>query len=230
MNALGRLTTKIAILFRREQFGGELDEEMAFHREQMEQELRAGGMSADEARAAAMRQFGNATRMKERSHEVMGFRLETVAQDLRFAMRQLGRNPGFAVTAILMLALGIGASLAIFAFVDAALLQPLPYAQPNRLMEVTESLALFPRGNLSYPDYVDWKRMNTVLSSLDVYTGTSYLLQMPTGAVPLPSLRVSAGFFRTLGVQPALGRDFYPGEDSVSAPATALLSYAAWQQ
>ena len=230
MNALGRLTKKVAILFRREQFGGELDEEMAFHREQMEQELRAGGMRADEARAAAMRQFGNATRMKERSHEVMGLRLETVVQDLRFAMRQLGRNPGFAVTAILMLALGMGASLAIFAFVDAALLQPLPYAQPNRLMEVTESLALFPRGNLSYPDYVDWKRMNTVLTSLDVYTGTSYLLQMPTGAVPLPGLRVSAGFFRTLGVQPVLGRDFHAGEDAVSAPATALLSYAAWQQ
>ena len=230
MSALGRLTKKVAILFRRERFGGELDEEMTFHREQMEQELRAGGMRADEARVAAMRQFGNATRMKERSHEVMGFRLETVVQDLRFAMRQLGRNPGFAVTAVLMLALGLGASLAIFAFVDAALLQPLPYAQPNRLMEVTESLALFPRGNLSYPDYVDWKRMNTVLSSLDVYTGTGYLLQMPTGAVPMPGLRVSAGFFRTLGVQPVLGRDFYPGEDAVSAPATALLSYAAWQQ
>jgi predicted permease len=230
MNALRRLARKVAILFGRERFGGELDEEMAFHREQMEQELRARGMSGDEARMEAARQFGNATRMQERSREVMGFRLETVVQDLRFAMRQLRRNWGFATTAVLLLALGIGASLAIFAFVDAALLQPLPYAQPNRLVDVTESLTLFPRANLSYPDYVDWKRMNTVLNSLDVYTGTGYLVQTPTGAVPVPGMRVSAGFFRTLGVQPVLGRDFRPGEDAVSAPATALLSYAAWQQ
>jgi len=230
MSALGRLARKIAIRLRGERFGGELDEEMAFHREQMEQELQAGGMSTEESRRAAMRQFGNATRMQERSREVIGFRLETVVQDLRFAVRQLRRNPGFTVTAILLLALGMGASLAIFAFVDAALLQPLPYAQPNRLVEVTESLALFPRGNLSYPDYVDWKRMNSVLSSFDVYNGTSYLLQTPTGVVPVPGLSVSAGFFRTLGVQPVLGRDFHPDEDAVSAPATALLSYAAWQQ
>ena len=80
MNTLRRLASKVAILFRRERFGEELDEEMAFHREQMEQELRAGGMRADEARVAAMRQFGNATRMKERSHEVMGFRLETLGR------------------------------------------------------------------------------------------------------------------------------------------------------
>ena len=230
MSALGRLARKIAIRLRGERFGGELDEEMAFHREQMEQELQAGGMSAEESRMAAMRQFGNATRMQERSHEVIGFRLDTVVQDLRFAVRQLRRNPGFTMTATLLLALGIGASVAIFAFVDAALLQPLPYAHPNRLVEVMESLALFPRGNLSYPDYVDWKRMNSVLSSFDVYSGTGYLLQTPTGVVPVPGLRVSAGFFRTLGVQPVLGRDFHPGEDAVSAPPTALLSYAAWQQ
>ena len=111
-----------------------------------------------------MRQFGNATRLRERSHEVVGFSFETVAQDLRFALRQLRKNPGFAATAIVILALGIGASVAIFAFVDAALIKPLPYPNPARLVEVTESLALFPRGNLSYPDYVDWKRMNTVFS------------------------------------------------------------------
>jgi macrolide transport system ATP-binding/permease protein len=159
----------------------------------------------------------------------MGFRAETVAQDLRFALRQMAHNPGFAVTAMLMLALGMGASVAIFAFVDAALIQPLPYAQPNQLVDVTESKALFPRGNLSYADFVDWQRMNTVLSSMDAYAQTSYLFRSSQGAEPVPGLEVSAGFFRTLRIAPALGRDFNPGEDAVSAPATALLSYAAWQ-
>src|SRR5580693_5359502 len=101
---------RLAVLLRRERYGGELDEEMAFHREQAEKEFVAGGMTPEEARFAAMRQFGNATRMRERSHEVMSLRVETVAQDLRFAMRQLRKNSGFATTAILMLALGIGAS------------------------------------------------------------------------------------------------------------------------
>src|SRR5271154_3037947 len=117
-------------------------------------------------------------------------------QDLRFAFRQFRKNPGFSLTAILMLALGIGASVAIFAFVDAALIKPLPYADSTRLVDVTEKTALFPRNNLSYPDYVDWKRMNTVFSSLEVYTGTGYGLSTPTGTEPVPGERVSAGFFQ----------------------------------
>ena len=90
--------------------------------------MRRGGSSA------------NATRLNERSHEVVGFRLETVMQDLRFALRQLSRNPGFACTAILILALGICASVAIFAFVDAALLRPLPYREPGRLVNLFERI------------------------------------------------------------------------------------------
>jgi macrolide transport system ATP-binding/permease protein len=144
MNFLEKMLKKVAILLGRERFQSDLDEEMAFHREQVAHDLEAGGMSPEKARYAAMRQFGNATRLKERSQLVMGFRAETVAQDLRFALRQMAHNPGFAVTAMLMLALGMGASVAIFAFVDAALIQPLPYAQPNQLVDVTESKALFP--------------------------------------------------------------------------------------
>ncbi|MGC2620484.1 MAG: ABC transporter permease [Acidobacteriaceae bacterium] len=227
---MGKWLRRLAFLLRRERFSGELDEEMAFHREQAETEFRAAGMTAEEARFAAARQFGNATRMRERSYEVMGFRMETVAQDLRFAMRQMGRAPGFAVTAMLMLALGIGASVAIFAFVDAALIRPLPYAQPNRLMDVTESMALFPRGNLSYQDFQDWQRMNTSFASLDAYTGKSDLFRGPNGTETVNGMAVSAGFFRTLGVRPLLGRDFHPGEDAVSAPATMLLTYKGWQK
>src|ERR1043166_6832322 len=135
-------------------------------------------------------------------------------QDVRYAFRQLRKTPAFSVIAVLTLSLGICASVAIFAFVDAALLKPLPYRDASRLVDVTEGSAMFPRANLSYLDYVDWKRMNTVFSSMDVWNGTGYLFQMPDGSVPVPAVRVSDGFFRTLGIKPALGRDFYGGDDT----------------
>lgn len=230
MDVISRFLRKLSILLGRKRFGGELDEEMAFHRQQAEIEFIAGGMTPEGARYAAMRQFGNATKLREQSHEVVGFKMETVVQDLRFALRQLRKNPGFAMTTILILALGIGASVAIFAFVDAALIKPLPYPVATRLVAVNESTDLFPRNNLSYPDYVDWKRMNTVFTSMDVFGGTGYLLSTPTGMEPVPGEEVSAGFFRTLGVVPALGRDFHPGEDLPGAPKSVLLSYGAWQR
>jgi len=228
MNAITRFVKKLTILFGRKRFSGELDEEMAFHREQAEREFVTSGMTAEAARYAAMRQFGNETRLKEKSHEVVGFRVETVVQDLRFALRQLRKNPGFAATAILILALGIGASVAIFGFVDAALLQPLPYAEPTRLVAIDESSALFPRNNLSYQDYIDWKRMNKSLSSLDVYTGTGFRLRTGSGTEPVKGARVSDGFFSTLGVRPMLGRGFLPGEDKQGGAKIVILSYGAW--
>lgn len=151
-------------------------------------------------------------------------------QDLRYALRQLRKSPGFAVTAMLVLTLGISASVAIFAFVDAALIKPLPFANPSRLVDVTESVAMIPRANLSYPDYLDWKRLNNVFSSLDVYNGTGYLLRTSAGTEPVPGVRVSDGFFHTLGITPMLGRDFYAGEDLPAAPRTVILSYATWQK
>jgi predicted permease len=150
-------------------------------------------------------------------------------QDLRYALRQLRKSPGFAVTAMLVLTLGISASVAIFAFVDAALVKPLPFAKPSRLVDVTESVAMIPRANLSYPDYLDWKRLNNVFSSMDVYNGTGYLLRTSAGTEPVPGVRVSDGFFHTLGITPMLGRDFYAGEDLPAAPRTVILSYATWQ-
>ena len=150
-------------------------------------------------------------------------------QDIQYALRQLRKAPGFSLVAVLTLSLGICASVAIFAFVDAALIKPLPYPGSARLVDVTEGSAMIPRANISYPDYVDWKKLNTVFSSLEVWNGTGYLFKTAAGAVPTPAIRVSDGFLRTLGVSPMLGRDFYPGEDAVGAPATVLLSYAAWR-
>src|SRR5215469_11697970 len=230
MNLLIRFVNKLSILIRGRRFRRELDEEMAFHREQMEKELIAEGMSSDEAHYAAMRQLGNTAKLLEQSLETVAFRAETIAQDLRFALRQWVKYPGFAVAAILVLALGAGASIAIFGFVDTALLQPLPYVSPQRLMSVNESNAESPRWPLSYSDFLDWQRLNKSFRSLDVYSGTGFLLRTPSGAESVAGERVSGGFFQTLGVTPMLGRDFNPGEDQVGGPNVALLSYGTWVQ
>jgi macrolide transport system ATP-binding/permease protein len=156
--------------------------------------------------------------------------METLIQDIRYTFRQLRQSPAFAGTAILVLSLGICASVAIFAFVDAALLKPLPYPESSRLVDVTETAAMFPRSNLSYLDYVDWKKLNHSFNSLDVYNQSGYLLRTASGAEPVPAMRVSAGFFRTLGIKPLLGRDFFEKEDLPSAPNTAILTYSTWQK
>ncbi|MGB6723919.1 MAG: ABC transporter permease [Terracidiphilus sp.] len=228
MNAATQFLRRLAILFGRKRFRNELDEEMAFHRAQLEAELKAGGMAAEAARYAALRQFGNAERHHERSHAVIGFRAETVLQDLRFALRQFRRTPGFALTAVVILALGMGVSVAIFGFVDAALLEPLPYAAPGRLMSVDEMSAMFPRSNLSRDDYDDWKRMNHSFASLEAYSGMGFLMRTSSGTVPVPVARVSDGFFSTLGVKPMLGRGFLPGEDRPGKPPIVILTYGTW--
>jgi len=192
--------------------------------------LLADGMESGAARYEAKRKFGNATRLKEQSHEVIGFRFESVVQDFRFAIRQLSKNPGFAVTSIFVLALGICASVAIFAFVDAALIKPLPYQNPGRLVGVFEKTTLCPRCNVSYLNFRDWKKNDLPFSSLDAWGYSAFLLRGTGGAEPARGARVTDGFFRTLGVAPILGRDFYAGEDLPGKPHTVLISYAAWQK
>ncbi|HEY6554558.1 MAG TPA: ABC transporter permease, partial [Vicinamibacteria bacterium] len=188
------------------------------------------GLTPEEARRDALMKLGGVDLAKEawRDRNTLPV-LEHLVQDARYALRQLRQHAGFAGTAILTLALGTGASVAIFAFVDAALLKPLPYQGSDRLVGVFESVELFPQSNLSYPDYLDWKTMNTTLSSLEVFQQRGHRLTTETGALPATGARVSDGFFRTLGVTPVLGRDFQPGEDLLSAPRTVLLSYGAWQ-
>lgn len=156
--------------------------------------------------------------------------MHDLVQDIRFAIRQLRKHPGFTFTGILVLALGMGAGLAIFGFVDAALIKPLPYPNPTRLVEMTEANPQIPRANLSYLDYLDWKRFNQVFRSMDVYRDDGSLLRTSVGLEPVRGERVSDGFFRTLGIAPALGRDFYTGEDLPGAPSTTILSYATWQK
>jgi len=230
MKPISRILRKLGIFGRSERFHGELEEEMEFHREQKEKELRAGGMAAEEARHAARREFGNDLKLREESRDVFGFWWETTLQDFRFALRQLRKNVGFTCTAILVLALGMAAAIAIFAFADAALLKPLPYRDTARLMGVYESIEIFPLSNLSYVDYLDWKKRNTVFSSLDAYGGHDAILKTASSSEPVHVGRVTDGFFRTLGVSPIIGRDFYEGEDLPSSPRAAMLSYGTWQK
>jgi macrolide transport system ATP-binding/permease protein len=229
MDAVSHIFRKLGMLLRRGRFQDELDEEMAFHRDEAARAFEAEGMSREEARYAALRQFGNAARLKDESRETVGFKWESVMQDLRFALRQLGKYPGFALTAILTLSLGICASVAIFAFVDAVLVNPLPYKNPSHLVNLFESTSLGPRFHLSYLDYLDWKKLNQVFSSVEAYDNNPVALNTAAGAQQVDGAIVSAGFFRTLGVAPLFGRDFRPGEDKTGAPHTVMLSFAAWQ-
>ena len=208
-------------------FREEIESHVRLH---MDDNIRQG-MSPAEARRDAILKLGGIELARQiyRERTILPS-MDDLLQDMRFAARQLRRSPGFTITATIMLALGMGASIAIFAFVDAALLKPLPYRDPARLASVTETVKLFGRADLSYPDYLDWKRMNTVFSSFDIYGGGGGLLNTPTGALPVSDLRVTDGFFHTLGIAPILGRDFYVGEDLAGTANTTILSYAGWQK
>lgn len=211
---------------REKELAAELEAHLQMH---IDDHVRAG-MTTEEARRRALMKLGGMESAKEACRDGGTFPLlESLLRDTRFALRQLRKNRSFTCIAVLVLALGLCASVALFAFVDAALIKPLPYRDPARLAYVTERSAQVPRANISYLDYVDWKRRNRVFSSLDVYNNSGFLLDSKEGAIPVPGVRVSDGFFRTLSIAPALGRDFRPGEDSPKAPNTVILSYGAWQ-
>jgi predicted permease len=229
VKSIVRFLNKLQILGRRENFDRDLAEEMAYHREEKEKDLLGKGMTPEAARYAARREFGNDTSLKEQSRDVVGFWFETTLQDFRFSLRQLKKNLVFTVTAILVLALGMCASISIFVFIDAALIKTLPYQNSSRLVGVFEKVALFEQSNLSIPDYLDWKKSNKLFTSLEAYQHHGVMLKSSSGAEP-GNAGVSDGFFRVLGVAPILGRDFYAGEDLISAPRTVVLSYSAWQK
>src|SRR5580698_1987582 len=170
MSQISGFFRKLWLLIRRERFRNELDEEMAFHQAQAEKDLCADGMRPAEARRAARREFGNAEQLKERSTEVVGFRLETVIQDLRYAVRQLAQNPGFTVVITLTLALSIGANSAIYSVIDAVLLKSLPYPQADRLVRLFLSNDAYPQFPLNPWDFHDFRERNTSFESMAAYT------------------------------------------------------------
>ena len=153
MRMLTILRLRLRSLFSRTRAEEELDEELRYHLARQVEDDIARGMPVDEARRAAQRSIAGVEQRKEECRDARGVNLiDNLLQDARFTGRQLARSPGFTFTAVLMLALGMAASVAIFGFVDAALLRPLPYQNPSRLVTVTETTPEIPRANLSYPD------------------------------------------------------------------------------
>jgi len=225
MRLLNIVRVRLRALVSRTQMDQDLDEELRYHVEREIEEAIAAGKSPDDVRRTS-------AGLQQRKEECRDARrvavLDNIVQDARFSLRLLARAPGFSITALVVIALGSAASVAIFGFVDAALLRPLPYPRPDRLVHVTETTPQIPRAALSYLDYVDWKK-NGVFSSLDVLTGRSFMLRTSTGTDVVTGARVSEGFFRTLGVAPVLGRDFQPGEDRPGGPPIVMLSHSAWQ-
>ena len=216
-------------MFRRRRSAEDFAEEVRSHLELEADDLKSEGFSESEARRKARVEFGNVQTAEERFYlRDRAEWFDNLLLDLKFAMRQMVKNPGFALTALLVLALGIGASVAIFAFVDAALLEPLPYSNPTQLMSVNESSAESPVWPLSYPDFLDWQRLNRSFTSLAIYSGRGHLLHAPSGVEPVQAERVSGSFFQTLGVRPILGRDFNPGENQLNGPDVVILSYGTW--
>jgi macrolide transport system ATP-binding/permease protein len=229
MPLLRNVATGLRSLFRKELVSEELDEELNGFLQMAVEEKMKQGMSRQDAIRGVRLERGSLEVAKEEVRSA-GWEsyAETVGRDLHFALRQWTKNPGFSLSAVVVLALGMGVSLTIFGFVDAALLQPLPYVSPQRLMSVNERNAESPRWPLSYPDYLDWQRLNKSFRSLDVYNDSGYLLQTPSGATAVQGERVSGGFFQTLGVRPMLGRDFSLDEDRLGGPNVAILSYGVW--
>jgi putative ABC transport system permease protein len=152
-------------------------------------------------------------------------------QDLRFGARMLLKQPGFTLIAVLTLALGIGANTAIFSIVNAVLLRPFPYKEPERLVILLERVSAGGGFSPSYPNFVDWRAQNKVCSSMSAVLGNeSFNLTGAGEPERLQGQRVSAEFFSTLGVKPHVGRDFLPGEDQPGATPAVILSYGLWQR
>jgi predicted permease len=210
----------------------EIDEEVRFHLDMRTEENLRRGMSPDEARREAERRFGRLTRIKEMGYEVRGGGFaETLWQDLRYGARTLAKAPVFTSIAVITLALGIGANTAIFSVVNAVLLRPFPYENPERLLSLNEIVSGGAGFSPSYPNFADWQAQNTVCSSMAaVRTNESFNFTGAGEPERLQGRIVSAGFFSTLGIKPLLGRDFLAEEDRPGATPAAILSYGFWQR
>ena len=225
------LIYRLRALVRRQRVEDELQEELQYHLEREAEKYRQRGASSKTAQRHAQLAIGGPEQVRQQCRDARGTRLlEDLRQDLRFAVRQLRKNPGFTCTAVAVFGLGVGASTTIYAFVNEALVKPLPYRDPSKLVALYERIPVGDRYHLSEFDYEAWKQRNRVFTSLDVYRPARFTLRKIGGVEAISGALVSDGFFRTLGVAPFLGRDFRPGEDKASAAQTAMLSYEAWQK
>ena len=220
----------LALFRRRKQRHQELDEEIGAHLKMAVRERIEQGEDPAEAEDNARREFGNAALVKEVTRDMWGWRwLETFVQDLRYGLRQLRHSPGYAAVAVITLALGIGATTAIFSVVNGVLLNPLPYPNAARLVALAEKLPPFSEFAISYPDFLDWVRMNHTFEALAAYRHTDMNLTGSSEAERVKVTQVSACFFPLLGVKPVIGRNFSPKEDRRGAAPVVILSGGFWK-
>jgi predicted permease len=229
MNVISRFVKRISILFGRRRFSSELDEEMAFHREQAEKDFIACGMTPEAARYAAMRQFGNSTRLKEKSHEVVGFSFESVMQDVRYALRQFSLNPGFTAVITLTLALSIGANSAIFSVIEGVLLKPLPYPHSEQIVRIFLTSPEYPKFPLNPFDFLDFRARNRSFESMAAFTRGDVQLSGLGQPVQLTGFGITSGYFRVLGLKPAMGREFDWNAEIPGNGLQVILSNRLWR-
>ncbi len=208
----------------------ELDDEMAAHIEERVEQLVDEGQSREEARRNARRQFGNVTLQRERSREAWGWNgIEQLVLDVRFGCRVLLKTPAFTVTAVLVLALGIGMNTAMFSAVKAVLLSALPYPEPDRLVEIRETNKSGGLMNASGPNFQDWRDQNRSMEHLASYDGAQVSLSGDFTPRRIRMGIVSSGFFETMGVPARMGRTFSRQEQKPGGTPTVILGYGLSQ-
>jgi predicted permease len=215
----------LSALFRRSHRDLDMDEELRAHIEHRADDLERSGLSRAEAHRQASIEFGGYERYKEECRETSGAHfLETLFQDVRFGLRTLRKSPGFAAVAVLTLALGIGATTAMFSVVQGVMLAPLPYPHPDRLVLIWQSNPHAPHVSLSLPDLRDWQRNARSFETLSGLRYYEFNLTSPGNPEHVAGYEIPSGFFKMLGVPPALGREFSPEEDQPAGAPVAMIS------
>ena len=222
---------RIRGLFARRNKEKELDAELRAHLEMLAEENIRRGMSPEEARHAARREFGGVEQTKEIYRERRGLPfLDALLQDLRFALRLLANSPGFALVVVFTLAVGIGATSAVFSVVDRLLFRSLPYPQDDRLVSFGDKAPFEAIEFVLGPDYVDWRREQTPFESVTSFVpGGADCDLTEQNPVRLKCALVESTFLPTFGIRPLLGRNFTPEEDRPNAQRVALISYGLWR-
>ena len=217
-------------IFRKQETERQLDSELSFHLEQRIAERVAAGEAPQEARRQAQIEFGGMESIKQECRESHRIHLlETLLQDLRYGVRQLLHSPGFTVVAVFTLAIGIGATAAIFSFVNAVLLKPLPYPHPERIVSVWEKAPQFDTNFISTLNFLDWRQQSRCFQFFSAIARDTVTLTGSGTPEELNVSRVSASYFRVLGVNAAMGRTFAPGEDHVGNDLEVVLSNRVWR-
>jgi putative ABC transport system permease protein len=231
LSMLTQIGRRLLMVLQRGRFDADLEEEMRLHQELRAQEQVERGISPEEAHYATRRRFGNKLVLREESCDMLGWNWpETFFQDVRYGLRQLRRNPSFTTVVILILALGIGASMTIFSVVDGVLLRPLPYPNPQRIVTVWEKEATGHLVHLADPNFLDFRAQNRTLSALADFAYGPESVSGGREPVRINIAAVSKDFFKALGVEPFLGRAFLPDEQVVHGAPAMIVSYAYWRQ